>query len=88
MGALLFKELREIKSPIVKEVRGRGLLGSFELVTSDKVTGRDFCMRLLKKGLITNVTKGKNVRLIPPLIINESQVHQAVDIFKAVVKSY
>jgi len=88
MGKLLFEGLKSIKSPIVKEVRHRGLLGSFELVESDKVTGKDFVSRLMKRGLITNVTKKKNVRIIPPLIINESQVNQAIEIFRDTVKSY
>jgi len=88
MGKLLFDGLRSIKSPHVKEVRNRGLLGAFELVESDKVTGKDFVARLMKKGLITNVTKKKNIRIIPPLVINDSQVNQAIEIFKDVVKSY
>jgi len=85
MGKLLFKGLAGLKSPIVKEVRHRGLLGAVEIIETDKLKGRDICIELLKKGIITNVTKSKNLRIIPPLIINEKQVAQSLEIFKSVL---
>jgi len=81
----LFQALKDLKSPIVKEIRHRGLLGAIEIIETPTLKGRDICLKLLEKGLITNVTKSKNLRIIPPLIINESQVKQSVDIFKSVL---
>jgi len=88
MGAHLLKGLSEIKKDFIKEVRGKGLFIGFDLIENDKVTGRDFVLRLMKKGVLTNTTKKHVVRVCPPLIIKKPQVERVVEIFKKVADSY
>lgn len=62
-------------NPLLKEVRGQGLLIGIELT-------RD-CAELVKKGLqagiLINVTADKVIRLLPPLILSDSEADQIAD---------
>ena len=53
MGAYLLSKLQTIKSPIIKEVRGRGLFIGLEFKHDLKIAGYDFCKETLKHGLLT-----------------------------------
>jgi acetylornithine/N-succinyldiaminopimelate aminotransferase len=69
---------------VFAEVRGQGLLLGLKL----KVPNTDFVTALRKLGLIV-VGAGDNViRLLPPLIIEEAQVREAVTILSAAAKSF
>ncbi|QOC21506.1 aspartate aminotransferase family protein [Wenzhouxiangella sp. AB-CW3] len=61
--------------PAVHEIRGRGLMIGIELTTDCGALKLD----ALKQGVIINVTRGNTVRLLPPLIIDQSQCDQIAD---------
>ena len=77
MGKHLKELLESIKSPLIKEVRGKGLFMSLELhkeknmKTKIKVSGKDLSMILLQKGLISKATHESTIRLTPALTIKE-----------------
>jgi len=48
----------------------------------------DVCVRLKDNGLLAKPTHGDIIRLAPPLVINESQLHEAVSIIDKTVRSY
>jgi acetylornithine aminotransferase len=61
--------------PVVKDIRGRGLMIGIELnqdVNQLKTAALD-------QGLLLNVTRDSVVRLLPPLIIDQAQADQIVD---------
>jgi ornithine--oxo-acid transaminase len=51
-------ELRKIKSPLIKEVRGRGLFVGIEVEQADdiKVDGNHFAKMFFKHGVLTKAT--------------------------------
>ena len=67
-GAWLLAELRKIASPLVREVRGRGLFIGMEIDPA-KARARAVVERLMARGLLSKETHETVVRLAPPLAI-------------------
>jgi len=88
MGALFQDELRKVKSPLVKEVRGRGLFIGVEIDQGEgiKVDGNNLAKMFYKHGLLTKATHDHTVRLTPALVINESEVMNAVEIYEKALR--
>lgn len=78
----LKKGLKDI--PEVKEVRGRGLMIGVEL---DR-PARDILPAALKKRLLFNVTNETVLRLLPPLIIQEEQIKQIIEILPGLIQEF
>jgi acetylornithine aminotransferase len=68
----------------VKEVRGMGLMLGIEL---DRPCG-DIVTTALNAGILTNVTQDRVIRLLPPLIINESEAREIVARLVPVIKAF
>jgi len=68
----------------VKEVRGMGLMIGIEL---DRPCG-DIVKMALDAGIFTNVTQDRVIRLLPPLIINESEAREIVARLVPVIKAF
>jgi ornithine--oxo-acid transaminase len=85
MGQLFRSELNALDLPLIKEVRGKGLLNAIEIVETPDITAWDICLKLRDKGLLAKPTHGNIIRLAPPLVINESQIFEAVDIINSCV---
>jgi ornithine--oxo-acid transaminase len=66
-------------------VRGRGLLNAVVIDDTKGIEAWDLCLSLMKAGLLTKPTHRNIIRLAPPLIINEEQMHEAIGIIKKVV---
>jgi ornithine--oxo-acid transaminase len=77
MGAYLLGELAEINSPLIKELRGRGLFIGIEINTA-MATAREICEKLMARGLLSKETHSTVVRLAPPLIISKTEIDWAV----------
>jgi len=78
LGKYFLEKLSEIKSPYVKEVRGKGLLIGVELYP--EVGGaRRFCEDLMDKGLLCKETHKDVIRFAPPLVIRKGEIDWAVD---------
>jgi len=82
VGAHLLARLKEIASPRVKEVRGRGLMLAVEL-HPDAGSARRFCEQLQARGLLAKETHEHTVRLSPPLILTRSQADFIAEQFHA-----
>ena len=78
MGERFQKGLTDIRSNIIKEVRGRGLMLAVELVP-EAGGARQFCYALKERGLLAKDTHENTIRLAPPLVITKEQVEWAVD---------
>lgn len=86
MGEILGDELSKIKSPMIKDTRGRGLFRAVEVVHDSHVNGSDLAYILMKLGLLTKATHDYSLRLAPALIIEEDQVREAAEIIREGVK--
>ncbi|KAJ1532435.1 ornithine aminotransferase, partial [Cladochytrium tenue] len=85
MGALFRKGISALKSPLVKEVRGKGLLNAVvldesQLAGQPAATTWDVCLRLRQRGLLAKNTKGNVLRFAPPLCISEVELRRALAI--------
>jgi ornithine--oxo-acid transaminase len=85
LGALLMAELRALRHPAIREIRGRGLLIGMELDPA-QVSARMFCERLMHRGILSKDTHGTVVRLAPPLIISEQEIGIAVAAIAAILQ--
>jgi ornithine--oxo-acid transaminase len=78
MGAYFMERIRQIESPHVREVRGRGLLIGVEL--KKKAGGaRRFCERLMADGLLCKETHEHVIRFAPPLVITKEEIDWALE---------
>jgi acetylornithine aminotransferase len=71
-------------TPQVGNIRGLGMLIAFDL--DGPCT--DLMERALTKGLLLNVTAGKTVRLLPPLILSEEEIEVLIERLTALIKEY
>ena len=78
MGEYFLGLLQTIKSPLISDLRGRGLFIGMEIDPA-MATAREVCVRLMKKGLLSKETHETVVRFAPPLIVNRDQIAWAVD---------
>jgi ornithine--oxo-acid transaminase len=81
MGKIFKSELEKMNSPLIKEVRGRGLFLGVEVKQAEgiKVNGNHFAKMFFKQGVLTKATHDSTVRLTPPLVINESEIMELVE---------
>jgi ornithine--oxo-acid transaminase len=80
LGSWLLYEIRKIRHPHIKEVRGRGLLIGIELLAP----ARAYCERLMDVGMLCKETHDFVIRLAPPLVISEEDLAWAVSRLKQV----
>ena len=88
LGTILREELRKIKSPLVKEVRGKGLLNAIEIHEHPDKQAWDLCLHLADKGLLAKPTHGNIIRFAPPLVITEEQIKDCARIITEAVESF
>ena len=77
LGAYLQEQLHKIKSKLILEIRGTGLLVGL-MINPRYHSARDICLRLLKYGVLSKETHGAVIRLAPPLIISKEQIDHVV----------
>ncbi|MBM7704641.1 ornithine--oxo-acid transaminase [Metabacillus iocasae] len=75
LGEYLKNKLNEINSPLIKEVRGRGLFIGVELHEA----ARPYCEALKEKGLLCKETHDTVIRFAPPLIISKEELDWAIE---------
>ena len=83
MGKFLFHGLQELQRrfPIIREVRGKGLIIGMELEREgSKIV--DDCLR---EGLLINCTAHKVLRFIPPLTIGKKDIEMGLAILEKVL---
>jgi acetylornithine/succinyldiaminopimelate/putrescine aminotransferase len=80
MGAYLTEKFLSLKEkyPVIKEVRGRGLVIGVEL----NVEGKPLVSECMAAGLILNCIGTSTIRVVPPLTISEEHVDEAIPIFE------
>lgn len=75
-GLYLLSRLEKIarKLPVIKEVRGMGLMVGIEL----EVPCRPIMIKLLERGFLVNCTAEKTIRLLPPLIVRKREIDSLI----------
>ena len=88
LGKILRDELRKIKSPLLRTVRGKGLLNAIEINETNGVDAWKVCIKLAENGLLAKPTQQDKIRFAPPLLITESQILDCVSIIKKALESF
>lgn len=87
MGELFRAEIEKLQSPLIALVRGKGLLNAILINHANKDAAWDLCIAMKDYadtpngiGLLAKPTHGDKIRFAPPLLITETQIHEAVTI--------
>ncbi|HET7095737.1 MAG TPA: aminotransferase class III-fold pyridoxal phosphate-dependent enzyme, partial [Casimicrobiaceae bacterium] len=83
LGEHLLMRLSTVRSPLIREVRGKGLFVGVE-IDRERITARDIVDRLLARGILTKDTHGTVIRFAPPLTIDRETIDWAVEEVRAV----
>ncbi|KAI7898873.1 ornithine-oxo-acid transaminase [Cokeromyces recurvatus] len=87
LGHIFREELKKIKSPLLKTVRGRGLLNAIVIDDSkSERTAWELCLLLKERGLLAKPTHVNIIRLAPPLCITEAELMEGVKIIADALK--
>jgi ornithine--oxo-acid transaminase len=70
LGEWLLTELRALRNPMIREVRGRGLLCGIELTEP----ARRYCEALRDLGVLCKETHERVIRLAPPLVVSRDDL--------------
>lgn len=85
LGAILRAELGKLPTDRVSLVRGKGLLNA--IVINPEFDAWKVCLKLRDAGLLAKPTHGDIIRLAPPLVINDAQLTECVDIISKTILS-
>jgi ornithine--oxo-acid transaminase len=91
LGAIFRERMQALiqKTKLITLVRGKGLLNAIVINDSPSSdTAWKLCLEFSKNGLLAKPTHGNIIRLAPPLMITEEQVHECCDIIEKCVLSF
>ncbi|MGK7394794.1 MAG: aspartate aminotransferase family protein [Candidatus Cyclobacteriaceae bacterium M3_2C_046] len=79
IGDYAMDQLRQMakRTKSIKQVRGKGLMIGIELAFE----GKEVVLKMMEKGVLANVTAGKVIRFLPPLIISRDEMDQILKVF-------
>ncbi|MDF2962074.1 MAG: rocD [Paenibacillus sp.] len=80
-GGYMLRRLRRIRSPRIRDIRGKGLLIGVEL----DVAARPYCYRLMELGLLCKETHENIIRIAPPLTIMKDEIDWALERVESVL---
>lgn len=86
LGEYVLKELRQIYNPLIKDVRGRGLMVGIEL-KPEAGGARKYCEQLMEEGLLCKETHEHVIRLAPPLIISREDLDWGLERVKKILSA-
>ncbi|MBZ5706383.1 MAG: ornithine--oxo-acid transaminase [Acidobacteriia bacterium] len=82
LGAYLLDKLQTLRSPDLKEVRGKGLWIGIELHSP----ARPYCEALKQEGILCKETHDRVIRIAPPLIIKREEIDWAFERIRKVIE--
>lgn len=86
MGGRFLVGLQKIENPLIKEVRGRGLMIAIEF-HPEAGGAKQYVKKLAKKGLLCKETHVNTIRFAPPLVITKDEVDWALGIIREALNS-
>lgn len=87
-GQELRTGLQSLNLPIIKNIRGKGLLNAIEIESNKPELAWDICLKLAENGLLAKPTHGDKIRFAPPLIITAEQICQCLEILSKTLKYF
>lgn len=77
LGQYLMDALGQMKSPHVREIRGKGLFIGVE-IREEVAPARPFCVALMHEGVLAKETHHQVIRFAPPLVITKEDIDWAL----------
>jgi ornithine--oxo-acid transaminase len=84
LGAYFLGLLKTLRSPDLKEVRGKGLWIGVELNSP----ARPYCEALKELGVLCKETHDRVIRIAPPLVIKREEIDWAFEQIRKVIEKY
>ena len=84
LGDFFKNVLNSINSPVIKEVRGRGLWIGV-VIDPNYISGKELSKLLLNEGILCKETHETVIRFAPPLVVTKTEIEWAVDVIKTVI---
>jgi predicted acetylornithine/succinylornithine family transaminase/N-acetyl-ornithine/N-acetyl-lysine deacetylase len=81
LGSLALERLRALRTPLIREVRGRGLLLGIELSRR----AQPYLEALFERGILALQAGPNVIRLLPPLVITDAQLERVLDTMEDVL---
>lgn len=78
LGKPFVKKLKTIKSPLINEVRGRGLLIGIEL-KPEAGGAKKYCKKLKDEGILCKESHDHVIRIAPPIVIEQKDLDWAFE---------
>ena len=91
LGKVFRERMNQLKTKteLIAGVRGKGLLNAIVINDSpESDTAWNICLQLAENGLLAKPTHGNIIRLAPPLVITEEQVHECCDVIEKVTLNF
>lgn len=88
LGEILRNALSKMDNELITTVRGKGLLNAIVVKPRHNKDAWDFCLQLMKNGLLAKPTHGDKIRFAPPLVITEEQLYECIHIIEKTVKEF
>ena len=91
LGAIFREEINRYiaNSEIVTLIRGKGLLNAIVINDSpESNTAWNICLKLRDNGLLAKPTHGNIIRFAPPLVMNEEQLYDCIEIIVETLKTF
>lgn len=85
LGAYFMQRLKDLNSPLFKEIRGKGLLIAVEL-KPEAGSARKYTEALMRNGLLAKETHETTIRFAPPLVIKKEEIDVAIGIIEKVLR--
>ncbi len=80
MGEVFRKGILALNSPLIRLVRGKGLMNAIEINHPNPDAAWELCLAMMHNGLLAKPTHGDKIRFTPPLLINITQMEESIDI--------
>ena len=80
--------IEAMQHPLVKLVRGKGLLNAIVIDHPNENAAWEICLIMKEKGLLAKPTHGDKIRFAPPLVITEAQMDACIRIIKESLEEF
>ncbi|MBC8488873.1 MAG: ornithine--oxo-acid transaminase [Bacteroidetes bacterium] len=88
LGKVFREEMRNINSPMIELVRGKGLLNAIVIKPTNGKEAWDVCLEMAENGVLAKPTHGHIIRFAPPLVITEEELREAIGLIKKSILAF
>lgn len=78
LGKIFREEMGKVNSPMIKQIRGKGLLNAIIIQPTNGKEAWDVCEKMKELGVLAKPTHQHIIRFAPPLVITEKELREAI----------